>query len=303
MRDGHLRRVPTSDQARLHDVRTARWFGVSSKTFVPLRWAGSKRSLLPVLREQVPRAAGCYYEPFAGSACLFFNQKPGRAVLGDLNAPLVATYRTIRHRPDAVGRCLNMWQPEAETYYAVRGMRPGNLDAVTRAARFVFLNRLCFNGVYRTNRAGQFNVPFGSRSGPLPTSDQLRGAARQLRAAELRCGQFDETTADAGHGDVVYLDPPYTQRPDAAYGVYGYGSFSAVDLGRLIAHAHRLDDAGAAVVVSYADVAAIGEGFGSGWEIRSVCARGQVAGRIAARRTRDEVLVLNARAVQAGRPA
>jgi DNA adenine methylase len=260
-----------------------------------LRWAGSKRTLVPTLTLALGRATGVrrYVEPFAGSACLFFAARPREAVLGDLNGGLVDTYRTIRDHPRLVARRMHSWPTDESTYYSVRASAPEELDAVGTAARFLYLNRLCFNGIFRTNRDGKFNVPFGKSTGALPTEEHVYRCAVALRAADLRSGDFDQTTADVGPGDFVYLDPPYTDVPSSAYGVYGYGSFDGSDLSRVVSTLERIDRAGATFVFSYAQSDALSEMLQSHWMLSQVEVAGQIAARVSARRPRVEVLVSN----------
>jgi DNA adenine methylase len=185
------------------------------------------------------------------------------------------------------------WSPNSETYYAVRALDPTQLTEIGRAARFVYLNRLCFNGVYRTNRAGEFNVPFGRNTGRLPGPAAFEACAEALRGAALRDGDFTMTTADATPGDVVYLDPPYTQHPQAAYGVYGYGAFQATDVARLVSHMDRLADCGVKVVLSYADTTSLRALLDDRWRVSSVESFSHVAARAQSRVRRSEVLVTN----------
>lgn len=249
--------------------------------------------MLPILERRLPARTGRYFEPFAGSACLFLRVRPPRAVLADLNGDLLATYRTVRHRPEAVALKMAEWSPDEATYYAVRSISPSDMDAVGRAARFVFLNRLCFNGVYRTNRAGQFNVPFGRNTGSLPGPSNFRRFADALRGVDLRDGDFEATTDDATSGDVAYLDPPYTQDPASAYGVYGYGAFEGSDVARLVKHMCRLDERGVAVLLSYADTPELRAALDERWIVENVHGYYQVAAQTRARRRRTEVLVSN----------
>lgn len=258
-----------------------------------LRWAGSKRALLPELIQRLP-AGSRYIEPFAGSACLYFATRPRRAVLADHNDALIGFYKTLRRRPRDVAAELQRWDTDSETYYKVRAIEPSSLSAAARAARFLYLNRLCFNGVYRTNRGGAFNVPYGTRPGSMPTETMLVRTATALRACELRCGDFESTVADVCAGDVVYLDPPYTQRPEAAYGMYGYGSFDASDLDRMIACLGRIDDVGATFLFSYADVPEIFSRLRERWKVDMVDAQGRIAAQLRSRTRRTELLVTNA---------
>jgi DNA adenine methylase len=261
-----------------------------------LRWAGSKRSLVPELSARFCGAAapGRYIEPFAGSACLFFALRPEQAVLGDLNEELVETYRTLREHPRLLSRAVQAWGTDRGSYYAVRALDPAVLGPIERAARFLYLNRLCFNGVFRTNKAGRFNVPYGTATGAIPSEAHIYRCSVALRSADLRSGDFDATTADVRAGDFVYLDPPYTQDPRSAYGVYGYGSFDGGDLDRVLQTLHRIEEAGATFLFSYAAIDGLSEGLPSSWSLASVEVPGRVAARTLFRTSRTEVLISNA---------
>jgi DNA adenine methylase len=260
-----------------------------------LRWAGSKRALLPELASRWHRAeiSGRYIEPFAGSACLFFALHPRRAVLGDLNGELVATYETLRDHPRLLSRAVRAWDTDRDSYYLVRGLDPAGLGEVERAARFLFLNRLCFNGVFRTNKAGHFNVPYGRATGAIPSEAHIYRCSVALREADLRAGDFDATTADVRAGDFVYLDPPYTQDPRSAYGVYGYGSFDGGDLERVLRTLGRIDQAGATFLFSYAAIDGLADSLPPSWSLAEVTVPGRVAARTRSRTLRTEVLVSN----------
>lgn len=257
-----------------------------------LRWAGSKRGLVGELVARRPPGTWRYVEPFVGSACLFFALAPERAVLGDLNRELIFTYRVLREQPDAVAERVHAWGSDSETYYQVRSQESTTLGDVDAAARFIYLNRLCFNGVYRTNRLGQFNVPYGRRPGAIPGRERFAACARMLRHAELRAGDFESTVAGAGAGDFVYLDPPYSRALSDAYGVYGYGSFDGADLDRLLVCLADLDNRGACVLLSYTQHPRLAE-LGKQWRIDEVAVSSQVGGVAASRTTRHEVLVAN----------
>lgn len=260
-----------------------------------LRWAGSKRALLPRLAAHfwATGSRGRYIEPFAGSACLFFALHPREAVIADLNTELIETYRNLRDHPRRLSRAMHAWGQDSDSYYEVRALAVADLDPIERAARFLYLNRLCFNGVYRTNRSGHFNVPYGSRTGALPSERQLYRCSVALRDARLRDGDFDHTTADVAPGDFVYLDPPYTQDPTSAYGVYGYGSFDVSQVDRVLAALRRIDDAGAAFLFSYAAVGGLAEQLRPGWSLDTVEVSGRIAARTASRTVRKEILVSN----------
>jgi DNA adenine methylase len=129
-----------------------------------LRWAGSKRKQLARLRSYWSDGFSRYVEPFAGSACLFFELAPPAAVLGDTNRELIEVYKVARDDPARLYRRLCRIERDRRTYNRWRGVDPKSLDRDTRALRFLYLNRNCFNGIYRTNESGQFNVPMTARS-------------------------------------------------------------------------------------------------------------------------------------------
>jgi DNA adenine methylase len=257
-----------------------------------LRWAGSKRALLDELEARRPSGQWRYVEPFAGSACFFFALQPERALITDRNARLMETYRVLCERPDDLAKRVHAWPTDSATYYEVRSQPDEHLSPLDRSARFIYLNRLCFNGVYRTNRKGQFNVPYGRDTGAVPSLDRFRSCGELLRRAELRAADFETTLASAGPGDFVYLDPPYSRAISDGYGVYGYGSFDANDLDRLLRSLKRLDNEGAQVLLSYTWHPRLQE-LGSNWDIDEVAVHAQVGGRASSRTTRREVLVAN----------
>lgn len=257
-----------------------------------LRWAGSKRSLLPALLSHLPSRIGRYFEPFAGSASLFFALRPAHATLSDLNGELIHAYAQVRDRPEAVAAMVNGWPRDKPSYLEIRSKHSQSLPPLERAARFIYLNRLCFNGIYRTNRRGAFNVPYGSRVGAMPSADHFLKCATVLKDADLISGDFETATASASKGDFIYLDPPYSQATADNYGVYGYDSFQATDLHRLVTCMNRLDALGANVLVSYRATDAL-TSLSSPWCVQHVAVRSQVGGRLSSRSTRYELLIAN----------
>ena len=178
-----------------------------------LRWAGSKRQLLPDLKKFIPRSFNRYIEPFAGSACLFFDIAPQTGILGDINSELIDTYKAIRKNWQKVAHALETIPPGKESYYSLRSQPVESFSPQDRAARFIFLNRFCFNGLYRTNMFGQFNVPYGGdRSGKLPARADLEMVSGLLNRAILLPNSFQETLQLAKRGDFVYMDPPYAKK-------------------------------------------------------------------------------------------
>lgn len=151
-----------------------------------LRWAGSKRKLLRKLSPYWTADYERYIEPFAGSAALFFALRPPRAILNDINTELIQALSTIRDNPNQVYEELLQFRVNESTYYRLRSLNSSLLSATRRAARFFFLNRFCFNGIYRTNLAGHFNVPFAAqKTRKLPSWDQFSASAESLKSARF----------------------------------------------------------------------------------------------------------------------
>ena len=258
-----------------------------------LRWAGSKRSLLPTLASIIPPFKR-YIEPFAGSACLFFRIQPKKAMLGDLNSELIRTYRAVRNEPKLVGHLLNAMPNTSEFYYSLRQEDPSGMHAIERAARFLYLNRHCFNGVYRTNRQGQFNVPRGVKTGTPPSTADLLACSACLKRASLFSGDFGKLAEEATSGDFVYLDPPYPSKLRSTHGEYGYGAFADSDLPRLIEALRIIDAAGAKFILSYIDTPKTTPLFRP-WGICKVTTQKHVSGFAKHRSAISELLVSNYR--------
>jgi len=161
-------------------------------------------------------------EPFAGSACLFFAIKPPKAILGDLNPELVATYMEVKHRlPAVLAELKTLPQANREAYKRLRETETSTMTGAARAARFIYLNRFCFNGIYRTNRLGKFNVPYsGDRCGNLPKDELFQKCSRRLQTACFVRGDFEKVLDKAKKGDLVYMDPPYAVRARRVFREY-----------------------------------------------------------------------------------
>jgi DNA adenine methylase len=257
-----------------------------------LRWAGSKRRMLGVLRECIPSHFDRYIEPFAGSACVFFSIGPVRAILGDNNDELIQMYLTVREHPRKVARAMMALPGGEREYYLIRSQDPSSLDPVGKAARFIYLNRHCFNGVFRTNRKGQFNVPLGSKLGRVPHEQLLYRCAYALRMAELKSGDFETTLGGVKRGDFVYLDPPYGWEGRKRYGEYGYDCFQENDVERMLRQLRVIDKAGAQFLLSYSASAAVTEQC-EGWHLQTLVVRRHVAGFAKFRKEVKEILVSN----------
>lgn len=184
-----------------------------------IKWAGGKRGIIPQLQDLMPDDvhpdfSGRFIEPFVGGAAMFFYLKPKEAILADMNEELINLYTQVSERPkdfmtvlDEMGSC----EYCKETYYEVRASQP--TDDVERAARTVFLNRWGWNGLYRVNKKGGFNVPFGATSnGQKPmlyNADNVMAVSELMKRADLRVASYEDTLKEAADGDFVFMDPPY----------------------------------------------------------------------------------------------
>jgi len=258
-----------------------------------IRWAGSKQQLLSRLRLYWPGDSRRYIEPFCGSACLFFDLEPQDAVLGDLNEELIGALRAVQRDVDLVLECLGRLRRGKAGYYELRSRDPGELTDPERAARFIYLNHYCFNGLYRTDARGRFNVPFGrSRTAKRIDSDLLTRASAVLHNAVLVDSDFEETLHWARPGDLVYLDPPYAVQARRIFSEYWPGSFGSEDLIRLGNCLDDMDKRGILFVVTYADSREARQLFAP-WPSCRVMARRNIAGFAGARRVASELLATN----------
>jgi DNA adenine methylase len=214
-------------------------------------------------------------------------------LLGDSNAALINTYLQVRDRPEEVIRELRAIPLGSDAYYGVRAASPDGASAPLLAARFVYLNRFCFNGIYRTNKAGRFNVPYGGeKSGALPSDGELKAISKLLARAKFCSGDFTGTLAHCTTGDFVYLDPPYHSSSARVFSDYTADGFSGHDVIRLRDCLRVLDAKGIAFALSYADNEE-GEFLAAGFRKDLLAVRRNVAGFTGNRRMAKEVLVTN----------
>ena len=225
-----------------------------------LKWAGGKRWLTSSGALPSVVASAQYIEPFLGSAAVFFHLRPTRAILSDLNGELVHLYRVMRDHPVELAQHMERHHElhARDHYYAVRSILP--TGPVARAARFLYLNRTCWNGLYRVNVKGEFNVPIGTKSSVLFSDDDFEAVANTLSAAELLCSDFEPVIARAQKGDVVFADPPYTARHNLnGFLKYNERIFSWADQVRLAECLQEAVRRGASVIVTNANHASVRE--------------------------------------------
>lgn len=192
-----------------------------------LKWAGGKTQLVPEILQRFPQKFGRYFEPFLGGAAVFFALQPQRASLSDINPDLIGTYLAVRDDVEKVIRLLKKHEPSEKHFYEVRALEAANLNSPQAAARTIFLNRTCFNGLYRVNRRGEFNVPFGRYNNPTVCHEEnLRRASTFLKHAAIQSRDVFTTCQDVERGDLVYFDPPYDPiSPTASFTSYARDGF------------------------------------------------------------------------------
>jgi DNA adenine methylase len=220
-----------------------------------LKWVGGKGQLLRQFRDLLPGEFGRYFEPFLGGGALFFAQAPPSAILADVNAELVDCYLAVRDSVDDVIKALRKHKYEKEHYYEVRLRGPESLSLARRAARTIFLNRSGYNGLYRVNSAGRFNVPFGRHANPtLCDASNLRACSKALQGVDLKCCDFAAAVRAAKRGDFVYFDPPYVPLSRTAnftqYAAGRFGWREQQELARVFA---ELAARGVSVMLSNSD--------------------------------------------------
>ncbi len=229
-----------------------------------MKWAGGKTRLLPRILEQVPKKMSTYAEPFMGGAAVFLavaaerergERKFERAILADRNEDLVACYSAVRDSVEDVITALGDYKYDEEMFYEVRGRDPSKMTDVERGARLLYLNRTCFNGLWRVNSKGKFNVPFGRYTKPkIVDPPKLRRASELLKDVEIRHEDFSSVTKGLKKGDFVYLDPPYAPTSDTAdFTAYAKDGFGLEDQQRLADELRRLADVGVHALLSNAD--------------------------------------------------
>jgi len=260
-----------------------------------LKWVGGKTSLLPELLRHVPPRLRRYHEPFVGGGALFFAVAPRRATLSDNNAELVHCYGQIRDDVSGVLEALALHVYEKSHYQSIRALEPRQLSPAARAARFIYLNKTCFNGLWRVNRAGRFNVPIGRYKNPRFLDPQaLLAAHRALIGIEILHAPFEAALARAAPGDFVYLDPPYDPvSATSSFASYTPDGFTWDDQKRLARSCVALNRRGVRFLLSNSATERIRELY-RGFEQRLVRAPRFINSKADSRGRVDELLVFNA---------
>lgn len=260
-----------------------------------VKWVGSKRSVMHHILGAAPERYGTYFEPMVGSGTVFLSLKPKQAVIGDTNAELINCYEVIRADVDALIDALMQHENTEAHYLRVRAQDPAQLAPIPRAARTIYLNKTCFNGLYRVNAKGRFNVPFGwIAHAHIADEEALRRVSAQLQHATIRCAHYRETIAAAQAGDLVYFDPPYLRegRHDQTFGAYQAVAFGRPEHDALAATFRELAQRGCHVMLSNTDSPLVRSLY-RGFRIQVLATRRAVNANAAGRRGWTELLIDN----------
>ena len=257
-----------------------------------LKWAGGKRWLPTRHSSKFPQQYSTYIEPFLGSAAIYFYLQPEKAILSDSNERLILTYVAIRKNWRRVQQLLSRHHGKhcEAHYYNIRSRI--YIDIYHRAAQFIYLNRTCWNGLYRVNRDGTFNVPIGTKTQVLLETDRFDEVAKLLVGAELNVCDFEESIDQAKRGDFIFADPPYTaMHKQNGFVKYTEHIFSWSDQVRLYDTLIRAKERGAHIVLTNGDHECIRELFSPLGEIFPIRRSSVIAARPQDRRTANEIVV------------
>lgn len=268
-----------------------------------LKWAGGKSQMLRNLEERFPRHFSKYYEPFLGGGAVFFRlvekYPPFSAVLSDSNEELINAYEVVKTNVEQLVETLkthkaNYDHQPKEYYYQVRKQRP--FGRVEKAARLIFLNKTCYNGLYRVNRKGEFNVPFGKYENPrILDEENLRTVSGVLNYtnAELLTADYQEATKDASKGDFIYFDPPYQPVSSTAnFTSYTHSGFSLDEQKRLGVWFKELDKRGCTVLLSNSNAREVRDIY-SGYDIETAPAVRAISCKGNKRKGHTELIIHN----------
>jgi DNA adenine methylase len=269
----------------------------ATEPLVPfLKWPGGKRWFVFKHAHLIPELYGTYIEPFLGAGSVYFHLRPQVALLGDVNADLMNAYEAIRDDWQTVENSLKYRQrrhrEDADGYYYwLRDRSPSN--PLQQASRLIYLNRTCFNGIYRVNQLGEFNVPRGSKDQVVIETDDFREMSDLLQGAELRTEDFEPLVDRACRGDFVFCDPPYTVRHNYnGFRKYNEVLFSWADQERLAAALQRAAGRGVKVLCTNANHKSVKELYAAPvFKLHTVSRRSHISADNANRRSFEELIV------------
>ena len=263
-----------------------------------IKWAGGKRQLLPELKSRLPQSYNRYFEPFIGGGALFFDLAPENAYISDVNEELINLYKTVRNNLPELISDLSVHQNLPEYYSQIRALdrtqEYSMLSNVKRASRFIYLNKTCFNGLYRVNSKGFFNVPFGRYQNPkLLDKENLYTAANILKQTQIECATFDNILNFVKKNDFVYFDPPYIPLTEtSSFTSYSKENFATKDHLALKNLCDKLDCLGVKFMLSNSDTPKSRELYSS-YKIDKIYANRFINSKSTGRGKISEIIVTN----------
>lgn len=276
---------------------------MSNSSVAPfVKWAGGKRQLIPQIRERMPEKYNDYYEPFVGGGAVIFDLLPANALINDINKALINTYRTICNEPDAFLKEVNrldndMWEDGKKYYYSIREHYNDKLMRseydVELAALFVFINKHCFNGLYRVNGKGLFNVPYNNSRRVSVDEDVIIATSEYLRRVTIIDGDFEQACKNAKKGDFVFIDSPYAPLNPTSFESYTKEGFDIESHKRLAKLYDELTARGCYCMLTNHNTELINDLYGNkGYKIDVVSVKRMINSN-ASNRVGEEVIICN----------
>jgi DNA adenine methylase len=276
---------------------------MSNSSVAPfVKWAGGKRQLIPQIRERMPEKYNDYYEPFVGGGAVIFDLLPVNALINDINKALINTYRTICNEPDAFLKEVNrldndMWEDGKKYYYFIRECYNDKLMRseydVELAALFVFINKHCFNGLYRVNGKGLFNVPYNNSRRVSIDEDVIMATSEYLRGVTIKDGDFEQACKNAKKGDLVFIDSPYAPLNPTSFESYTKEGFDIESHKRLAKFYDELTARGCYCMLTNHNTELINELYGNKDYKIDVVSVKRMINSDASNRVGEEVIICN----------
>lgn len=271
-----------------------------------MKWVGGKRELLPELRKNIPssfdKETNTYYEPFIGGGALLFDILPHHGVINDSNEELINLYTVVKNDVDSLIKEVSSYPYDKDFYYSIRELDrredfPDFLSDIKRAARTLYLNKTCFNGLYRVNKKGQFNTPFGKYSNPtICKENDLKDVSSYFNDNDISImsGDFAQCVKDAQEGDFVYLDPPYVPlSKTSSFTSYTKEGFEDCDQKRIKSIIDDLSNNGVYVLMSNSSSPDVFDLYSSDYSVETVKVARKVNSKAHKRNKIDEFLIKN----------
>ena len=276
---------------------------MSNSSVAPfVKWAGGKRQLIPQIRERMHEKYNDYYEPFVGGGAVIFDLLPANALINDINKALINTYRTICNEPDAFLKEVNrldndMWEDGKKYYYSIREHYNDKLMRseydVELAALFVFINKHCFNGLYRVNGKGLFNVPYNNSRRVSVDEDVIIATSEYLRGVTIIDGDFEQACKNAKKGDFVFIDSPYAPLNPTSFESYTKEGFDIESHKRLAKLYDELTARGCYCMLTNHNTELINELYGNKDYKIDVVSVKRMINSDASNRVGEEVIICN----------